>query len=537
MQILKNIYFLIISIIIFLQVSNLFSSEIYVRNVYLERYNIAENDSNSLAWFMNNFHFKTRPFVIESELLFEDESINDYLLIEETERNLRNLGIFTDAEIKLDDIGFEQYDAYVITKDSWTTFPMPVYNTGGGFDNYGLDLDEFNFLGTGTRLKFKGMYRKESNIGWEGAFVLFNSRLPFTDLQDSIALISNKIRTSQQAILQVPYRTLSSPLSVGAKFVNYFGKDFLFKNSTDYELIKSDFTSLDLWYSRAWFEKDRLFITAIASVNKAKRQSYEYRQAYDNSGYFAMNFSSISQDFDYIKNVNSPIGEDLIYGGYGSASVGKIFPITGEGDNLYYISAAAEKSFYTDDFYLYLMASGASGFDNYVKPKYTYQSAQANYYYKISKNLLFTGRIFEEAVWNWEGWRQLLLDSENGLRGYALNEFQGDNRLFVNTELRYFINYELLYFRPSLVGFFDIGSVWKQNQKIYNSQFFHSVGFGVRFHFVKSRNSEHLFRLDFPYNFHTKQFGIVFTTKQFFSSFKNHQFSIPDLFGRKNDID
>ncbi len=537
MQILNKYFYLIISIIFLFQANDSFSSEIYVRNVYLERHNIAENDSNSLARFMNNFHFKTRPFVIKSELLFEEESTNDYLLIEETERNLRKLGIFTDAEIELDSIGFDQYNAYVTTKDSWTTFPMPVYNTGGGFDNYGLDLDEFNFLGTGTRLKFKGIYRKESNIGWEGAFVLFNSRLPFTDLQDSIAIISNKNRTSQQAILQIPYRTLSSPLSVGVKFANYYGKDFLFRNSTDYELINSDFTSLDLWYSRAWFEQDRLFITAIASLNKANRESDEYRQAYDNSSYFMMNFSSISQDFDYIKNVNSPIGEDLIYGGYGSASIGKIFPITNEGDNLYYISAAAEKSFYTDDFYLYLMASGASGFNNYVKPKYTYQNAQANYYYKISKNFLLTGRVYEEAVWNWEGWRQLLIDSENGLRGYALNEFQGDNRMFINTELRYFINYELLYFRSSIVGFFDIGSVWGQNKKIYESQFYNSAGLGIRFHFVKSRNSEHLFRFDFPYNFHTKQFGIVFTTKQFFSSFKNHQFSIPDLFGRKNDID
>lgn len=531
----KKIYFLIV---ILSTCCFAFSqNDIYIKNVQIIRKNVGDGDTTFLAKLMNKLHFKTFHYVVRQELLFGENTEISTDLLDETERNLRSLRIFTSAQIELDSIGYNQYNAIVITQDSWSTYPLPVFNSSVGLFNYGIELDEYNLFGTGNRLQLKGLYRQENDIGWEGSLLFFNNRFPGTEFQDSLFIKSNKIRTIQQFNLQIPYRTLSSDYSLGLKAINFFGKDFLFRSSQEYELIKSNYTAIDFWYSRAWWKTDRLFITAMLSINKAERESTKYRQAFDNSGFFLINVASISQEYDIVKNVNSFQIEDINTGGYGSVSIGRIFPMNSDGDNLYYISGYAEKSFLEDKYYLLLGVGGSSGFNQYSSPKYTYQESLINYYYKFSDNLLLTGRMFQQAVWNWTAWRQLILDSDNGLRGYDLNSMQGDNRLILNTELRYFVDYELLYFKPAFVAFFDLGSVWYQDQKIYESSFRKSAGLGIRFHFMKSLNPNHSWRLDFPYNFETKKFAVIFTVSQMFPSFKNHKFDIPNLFGRIIDTE
>lgn len=530
--------FTLLFIFIIIQTNLLHSQNyIFIKNVEYIRKNVGDGDTTVLGRLLNALHFKTAEYVIREELLFNDNTEVETETLDETERNLRSLGIFTLAQIELDSIGYNQYNAIVTTQDSWSTYLLPDFNSSAGYNNYGVEFDEYNLFGTGSRLQLKGLYRQESNIGWQGSLLFFNHRIPGTDFQDSIFLKFNKIKTIQQINLQIPYRTLASAYSFGIKAINTFGKDFIFRTTSEYDLVKSNYSAIDVWYSRAWWKNDRLFMTAVLSVNKAERENEKYRQAFDNSGFFILNVASISQDFDIVKNVNSFQIEDINTGGFGTVSVGKIFPMQSGGDNLYYVSGYAEKSFLSNNYYILLGVGGASGFSQYSAPKYTYQESLINYYYKLHKNLLITGRMNQQAVWNWTTWRQLILDSDNGLRGYDLNSLQGENRLILNTEIRYFIDFEVLYFKPSLVAFVDIGSVWDQTQQIYNAIFRKTAGLGVRFHFMKSLNPNHSWRLDFPYNFETKQFGFVFTVSQFFSSFKNHVFSIPNLFGRIIDTE
>jgi hypothetical protein len=229
--------------------------------------------------------------------------------------------------------------------------------------------------------------------------------------------------------------------------------------------------------------------------------------------------------------------EDLIYGGYGSATIGKIFPLTSDGDNLYYVAGAAEKSFYNQKSYIFLRVAGGSGFDKVISPKYTYQESYINFFHKFTDKFLVTGRISEQTVWNWRAFRQLILDNDNGVRGVPLNSSSSDSKMFFNTELRYFIDPEFLIFKYSLAAFFDIGSVWDQKMQIWDAKFQKSAGLGFRLHFAKSRNPSNTYRFDFPYNFNTKKIGFIFTTKQFFPAFTNHNYTIPQILGRALDFD
>jgi outer membrane protein assembly factor BamA len=513
---------------------------IFVTKIDVNRLDPFASDSIPLKWYekiANKLHYTTRPIIIRKEILFSENEVTSIELIEETERNLRTLGIFTKVSIELDSIGYGEYNAKISTQDGWSTMPTPWLSSGGGATNYGGEIEENNLLGTGTKIKAKALYRNESDIGWEGTFVLYNSRFPGTALQDSIAIVTNKLRTTQKAILQIPYRTLSSRYSTGLIYQNNFGKDFYYRNSDDYDLINLKYKSLDFWYSRSFWDNDRLFVTALASTNNVTRHNDNFRQAFDNSGYVLLNFASLGQDFDIVKNVNTFLDEDLIYGGYGSATIGKVFPMTSDGDNLYYVAGVAEKSFYKSGTYLFLRLAGSSGFDKVISPRYTYQESYVNFYKKLSERFTLASRISEQTVWNWRAFRQLILDNDNGLRGVPLNALRGDSRMFFNTELRYFIDKEFLIFKYSLAAFFDIGTVWNQEKQIWDAHFQKSAGLGFRLHFAKSRNPSHTWRFDFPYNFETKKLGFVFTTKQFFPAFTNHNYTIPQILGRALDFD
>lgn len=98
---------------------------------------------------MNALHAETRAYVVRRELLFRAGEPFDTARANETERNLRSLGLFRDVEIDTvrTDSGLV---ARVRTVDAWTTTVGFGLSTSGRQSVYSLSLNESNFLGSGT---------------------------------------------------------------------------------------------------------------------------------------------------------------------------------------------------------------------------------------------------------------------------------------------------------------------------------------------------------------------------------------------------
>jgi outer membrane protein assembly factor BamA len=513
------------------------AQEYYINDVYIIQNEVFEKDDKD--WFfaaplLNKLHYNTRRYIIEDELLFHpgEPVFDDYIF--ETERNLRKTDFFTNVKIELDSVGPDLYDAYVITKERWSTYPAVLFGTGGGQTNYGAAIQEYNLLGTGTYVAAEGLHRTENNTGWQGFFELSQRRLFRSELRLDAAILANKYRTEQAINITKPYRTLDTRIAYGIYGGNQFGRDFLYSQD-EKQLLPFHSKKVQLWFSKAWWRYDRVFITGLLSFEDVKRLSPEYEQAFDNSGYFLMNFSSVSRDYYTIKNVNTYHLEDLPVGGYGSAMLGKVFPVGSKGESLYYAAGQGEKSYFYKNFYAFGKLSGGSGFFDGTA-KYTYQDFEGQMFYKFDKHNLIAMRVIQQAVWNWPRLRQLILDNDYGLRGYEVNRLTGENRLIANFEYRVFPEINLWLFDLSGAAFYDLGTVWNQTEKLKDVQWYGSVGAGLRFHFTKSSSPDHLFRIDFAYNLYDKKFGgVVFTTKQMFSVFKTHEFKLPRLFGREFD--
>jgi hypothetical protein len=117
-----------------------------------------EAKSNFLFKLSNAFHIQTRRFVINQELLFDPGDPLDSLVLNETARNLRTLGLFRDVDIdtvRIDDRLVARLDV----ADAWTTTLQIDARSTGGQAMWGLGVKEKNILGTGTL--FRAKYRKE----------------------------------------------------------------------------------------------------------------------------------------------------------------------------------------------------------------------------------------------------------------------------------------------------------------------------------------------------------------------------------------
>lgn len=511
------------------------AKEYYIRDVIINQKDVFDNKDKDWFWgasFLNKFHTLTNSFIIEDELLFRSEDGLDLNLIEETERNLRRTDIFTWVKIELDSVNTDTYDVVVTAQDKWSLQPAILYGTGGGISTYGAKIQEKNLLGNRTELDFELLYRTENNIGLQGKFEFNQPRLFRTELNLNSIIFANKFRNMQSINLFKPYRTLNTTTAYGLNLLNHTGKDFYYLSLFDsISLIKVDEQRLSAYYSKAFLGDDRSFITFYTNLQQVDRGSQQFRRAYDNSGQVFAAFSSVSEEYIKTNKINTYLDEDMQVGGYGSAVIGRNFSLANGGESMWYIGAEGETSYYTDDLYLFGRAAAGSAFVQ-NESKYIGQESEGIGFYKFSNNFSIHSRFKQNTVWRWTALRQLILDTDSGIRGIDANLFSGDNRFFSNTEIRFFpdINWWVLNF--SAIAFFDFGTVWNQSQNLANTTFYKTTGLGLRFHNMKTTGKAHIVRIDFAYNINDKKFGgIVFGTEQYFSSIRWHIFKLPKIIG------
>ncbi len=512
-----------------------------IRHISFEKkdvFDTTQNDWFFAAGLFNTLHTTTRDYVIEDELLFQEGDELDDDVLDETERNLRRTGLFTAVRITTTDVGEDQVDVVVHTQDKWSTMGAVLFGTGGGATQYGGSLSEENLAGTGILLGGQALHRSENNIGWQGYVNVTARRLARTNETLQLQIQSNRLRTDQLLSLDLPYRTLHSPLAFDVSVQNSYGDDFYYNDGAAPKLLPFHVRKGSAWISGATTEGDRYYWSALLSIEDVHRLSSEFRQAYDNSGKILFSLGSLRQSFAAMPLVDSYDQRDLTTGAWGQATFGYIFPMNGDGERLVYVGARAEESgrFRNNTLYLYGMAEAASAF-SYSSGRYTSVESVGLGHYFLTPGIVLTARMHQQTVWNWNAFHQLILDNDMGLRGYPLNQLSGDNRLLSNIELRFFPHWDLWIFHLGAAAFFDGGFVWNQGTDLSLVHMHNAVGLGLRFYNSKVSGPAGILRIDFAYNLDDKKWaGIIFSSDQLFSAFGSHTFRPPSLSGTTIDV-
>lgn len=511
-----------------------------IRHIYLEQepvFSRAAEEGFFLLSLLNSLHVTTRAYVVDDELLFAEGELLDMDRIDETERNLLATGLFRNVVIRIDTINNFDVDITVMARDRWTTVPYFQLETGGGNMDIGGGLREDNLMGWGTKIHLNARRRTENDIGLEGEIAVEQRRIFRSEILVGARLKSNRFRTEQEAAVLKPFRTQETRNAFFAGVSNQFGSDFLYNPTDTVRLLPFHERRGQVWYSRGFPREDRYFITGMIEANDVFRSDPVFRRAMDNSGRILLGFSSLSQRFHRMTFINSFGEEQVATGAWGMAVLGRIVPITSDGEQLYYAGGQIEQAIFTGkSLYLSGQVSAGSAFRQ-SDPRYTYLEFLGHGFYRVGDRGLIAARVRQQTVWNWTAFRQLILDNDAGLRGYSANELTGENRIVANMEFRMFHKISLWSFGLSGAAFYDAGVVWDQSKKLHRSQVHHAAGLGIRIHNDELFGPYLLLRVDVPYNFDRRQIGqVVLSVGQLFSAFSNPQFRAPKIFGEDIDV-
>lgn len=526
-------------------------AQFYVGKTRLEKRSVLDSATfhfPRLVRLVNGCYTLTKDYVIKDELLFsEDEKIPDDDVLYETERNLRNLGIFQSVSIEVDSVGSDIYDIYVNTRDAWSSNPSLLVGTGGDADCIGGRLEEINLFGTNTYVMGEALHRSENGINWQYRAAFRNPSIFRTGLGISASMMENDIRHEQYLTVFNEFRNTDDKYYYNLTGANRYGKEYIYdhgENHTNDRLLEySREQKLSAVLARAWKnDVDIIYISTLLELQKADRGDKNFTRAYDNMGRILIAFSSSQEDWVPLTKVNKMSVEDVPIGGWGSAILGKIFQdARGGGKGMFYTGGQVERSYLSFDKKFYAFGSIYAGSSFRRADGYnTYVESNVKSFYQISDNFTFAQSMRQQTVWNWgNNYRQLLLDNENGVRGFKLNQLRGDNRIYNNTELRWYPDdLNLIIYKVGAVAFWDAGTVWNRNRPFSSTQWKNSAGVGLRFYSDANGEVFSCFRLDLAFDLTDKKFGeIIFSTNQAFSAFGIHAFDPPKVFGTDFDYD
>lgn len=191
----------------------------------------ATSEENKLGWLFrgaNGIHVRTRPQVIEWELLFsEGDCLADPLVLEESERALRSLPYIVEASVRSERLEDGNHRVQVEITDAWALSANLSFTVDEGFAITGISANAKNLLGTGTQVGiFRNAWRERLRLGVLGRQPnLFGTRIDAT--------IHGGSTRSGSYLDQSLFRPFAGELGSNAFRQRYARRDDYFNYSVD----------------------------------------------------------------------------------------------------------------------------------------------------------------------------------------------------------------------------------------------------------------------------------------------------------------
>ncbi|MCI0567418.1 MAG: hypothetical protein L0Z52_04390 [Acidobacteria bacterium] len=508
-----------------------------IGRILITRKNIFDpSDPKENYWpyrLANKLHIVTREEVIRRELLFQEGDLYSQQLIDESERNLRALGVIYHVGIRPTSYHDGVVDLEVTTQDTWTLRPSVRFSRAGGNNAFGFSFSEQNFLGRlkviaishrndidrsttqlsyldprilGSRYSLRTYYADSSDgVSWG----LLTSR-PFYSLDSGWSMSAggehlqrtSKLYSDGDAVDEFVQVTDSFSASygvstglVGNNVVRFtFGYQYLENLFSEVEgapppgspcVLASDFLPDPEEFSGSpiCVPPDQKFSGPVFAL-----------QALKTSYIKVINYNQFDREEDFNLGNDLNISAWLSLKDFEADSSQVIIGITdsvgvpiGGNTNFLYTGALTGR-----------VGSGEA--QNVIL-------AQAmETYCRVTPRQTFYGRLGFDVGINLDEQNQLLLGGDTGLRGYPTRQFDGDHRLLLTLEHRFFSNIELFRLvRLGFAGFADVGDAWYGSSESL-SDLHSDFGVGLRFGVVRSSVAS-IGRLDLAYSVDADQTG------------------------------
>lgn len=463
-----------------------------IRAITIDNQNIfaveTPEENNALFRLMNRLHVMTRPQVIRNQLLFTEGDPFRVQVMEESGRILRATNYLYEARIELVRCDADSVDVAVRTRDVWTLKPGFSISRSGGENRVGLDLEDENFLGTGSSLRYSRRLdeeRQTSEVGFT------NRNLGGSWVAIDATLADNSDGHKAEFAVARPFYSLETRRAAGAYFLNEKREDQVYALGDEIGRYGHDIDYADLFIGRSaglvdgWARRwsvgmvyDRETFADVDGsiapdlVPEDRKLVYPYVQyrLLEDRFLRAANLDQIERVEDVRLGADVLIRLGLVSSGLGADRSGVTFDTRaswGQGDPAHQ---------------LWNFATWAVGRVEDTELRNAVFGGSARWYYRQSDKWLLYAAVRGDVGVELDLDTPIEIGGDAGLRGYPLRYQRGERRAQLTIEQRYFTDYYLWrLFRVGGAIFFDAGRVWGRDP--YGSEnlgLLRDVGFGLR---------------------------------------------------------
>jgi hypothetical protein len=461
----------------------------------------------------NGLHIETQEAVIRRFLLFGEGEPYDPSLLAQTERNLRALPFLRSATVTARPPRDGAVDVDVVTKDAWTTELAVNFGRAGGIITWAAGATEQNFLGLGKELGFlydQGTERTTRRFEYNDP-ALFASYWAA-----SLLYADNSDGYQRRVRVQRPFVSSVDPQAGEALWNRFLQDDRIYSSGVvesvysqhHEQVLLSGGMALSRGSSRArrltagvdFFQDD--FQAVPGQTQGPLPQARDFR-------YVFVGFEDFQTDFVSESFVNRADRlEDFNLGTRVAAQVGVSPRAFGAPENSFAVAGELSSGWRigADAF----LQAGAGfhtrlqgGLENAIL------AGSVSLVWKHPTRLLQTtvAQLRFDRGWNLDRDVQFFADGDHGLRGYHLYAFEGDRRVVVNLEHRFFGGFEILQlFSLGAAVFVDTGTAVPPGTPLTFSSLKTDAGVGLRIGISRSASSSVL-RLDCAYAFNEDPLG------------------------------
>lgn len=465
-------------------------------------------DELDIAGWANRLHFKSQPEVIAPQLLFEHGRPLERSVLDETERNLRSLGVLRDASVSEQLTSPGHSDVTVLTQDAWTTNPLLAFSLiGGGHVTGEIGISESNLFGFGKAAEFfrsSERFRDVDFVGYNDPQVWGTHwHLLAEGSEDS----DGRVRG---ALVEYPFWSLEVPDSAGAGLAHVADQERLF--SQQGHLFRH-------WQTATSFEADRAL---TAQPDLVRRVGLRY-QRWDDSfapppapalnpafgleggrtSALELTFTEWHPDFVkayYLDQLGHPEDRDVGWAlqtrlGYSPAALGAT-------RSEFVMGTAASLGMRIRDQTYGWLRLQASGREGGGRVRDGFVTVEGIGYQRLARLLNRQQTLVVDARADLSSGlfrdHEFAVGSDDGrLRGYPINFRAGTRRMLFHIEDRLGIVEDLLHLVSlGCVAFVDAGQVWGRGRSLAASGMLASAGVGLRLSSTRSR-FQFPVRLDF----------------------------------------
>jgi hypothetical protein len=433
------------------------------------------HENYGLYRLADQLHLHTHAGAVRAALLFRSGEPYQGRLLQETERNLRQLNFLREPRVRAVAWHDGAVDILVETYDVWTLQIGPSYTRSGGTNAGSLEIKDINLFGYGKTLLAgysRDVDRSSTYFEWQDPSIL-GSRW-----KDALRWANNSDGHTRSLQLYRPFYALDVRHGGGLTVADNVGTDTRYQLGTEYDHYAHATRLFDAYagwspglrsghalrLTAGWHSERDTFSpefsgnppvsSALAPIPANRDLVYPYVQL----DWIADHFAT-TRDRDLIART-----EDLHFGPTTMLQLGVAAPAFGADRHALVANGHASYGWQISDRHQLFANAGFAGRLEQGRIADLRTSADATWYWRTSRRTLTHVRIAGDTGQALDLDHYFLLGGDNGLRGYPLRYQEGSGRALFNIEERIFTDRTL--WRLFDVGgdvFFDAGRTFGAN--------------------------------------------------------------------------